>query len=210
MAAAPPCRIPDRSRSRRRPARSGSPSSASARRACSRSSVCSIAPRSRETERSGRRRPLRAPSGSGAGPVYDPRQPEYLRMNFAADQVSLGRRTAAPPSPERLTFAEWRAFAAVGGRRARIRRARWSAATSPTGFERLPAHARQGARIEAPRRPSCARSGARHGGWTVARPATSGRPTTRSSWRSAIRRLRVTRLAMSWRGRTPLYPRSFR
>ena len=45
----------------------------------------------------------------GAGPVYDPGQPEYLRMNFAAGQLNMwwpggGSVRAA----DRLSFAAWR------------------------------------------------------------------------------------------------------
>jgi uncharacterized NAD(P)/FAD-binding protein YdhS len=45
----------------------------------------------------------------GAGPVYDPRQPAYLRMNIAADQLNLwSADNAAVPPSERLAFTEWR------------------------------------------------------------------------------------------------------
>ena len=46
----------------------------------------------------------------GAGPVYDPSQPAYLRMNLAADRLSMwpaGSR--AVPAAERLSFVDWRA-----------------------------------------------------------------------------------------------------
>lgn len=45
----------------------------------------------------------------GAGPAYDPRQPDYLRMNYGADQIDAwtGRSRAVPPA-ERLTFERWR------------------------------------------------------------------------------------------------------
>ena len=46
----------------------------------------------------------------GAGPVYDPVQPAYLRMNLAADRLSMwpaGSR--AVPVAERLSFVDWRA-----------------------------------------------------------------------------------------------------
>ena len=43
----------------------------------------------------------------GAGPVYDPEQPEYLRMNFSADLVDMW--LAREHDPARLGFAEWRA-----------------------------------------------------------------------------------------------------
>jgi uncharacterized NAD(P)/FAD-binding protein YdhS len=44
----------------------------------------------------------------GAGPVYDPRQPAHLRMNFAADQVDAWwpGTTAVPPS-RRRSFVDW-------------------------------------------------------------------------------------------------------
>ena len=42
----------------------------------------------------------------GAGPVYDPAQPHYLRMNFAADMVDMW--PARDHDPERPSFAEWR------------------------------------------------------------------------------------------------------
>lgn len=45
----------------------------------------------------------------GAGPVYDPVQPEYLRMNFAADHLDLwGARSRAVPAEERRSFLDWR------------------------------------------------------------------------------------------------------
>ena len=45
----------------------------------------------------------------GAGPVYDPDQPDYLRMNFAAGQLNMwcGASHAVPPD-ERRCFVEWR------------------------------------------------------------------------------------------------------
>ncbi len=46
----------------------------------------------------------------GAGPVYDPGQPAYLRMNLASDRLSMwpaGSR--AVPAAERLSFVDWRA-----------------------------------------------------------------------------------------------------
>jgi diaminopimelate decarboxylase len=55
----------------------------------------------------------------GAGPVYDPDQPAYLRMNFAADQLDLwpaGSRAVA--SSEQLSFVQWRrAFEGAGDAR---------------------------------------------------------------------------------------------
>ncbi len=45
----------------------------------------------------------------GAGPVYDPGQPDYLRMNFAADQVDLWSATGVVPADERRSFVAWRA-----------------------------------------------------------------------------------------------------
>jgi diaminopimelate decarboxylase len=43
-----------------------------------------------------------------AGPVYDPGQPDYLRMNFAAEHVTLWSETGAVPADERRSFAAWR------------------------------------------------------------------------------------------------------
>ncbi len=46
----------------------------------------------------------------GAGPVYDPDQPPYLRMNFAADQLDMWWPTGgAVPRALRRSFVEWRA-----------------------------------------------------------------------------------------------------
>ncbi len=42
----------------------------------------------------------------GAGPNYDPGQPEYLRMNFAAEMVDMWQ--SGRPDPDRLSFTEWR------------------------------------------------------------------------------------------------------
>ncbi len=58
----------------------------------------------------------------GAGPVYDPRQPPYLRMNIASDHLSLwSADNAAVPSRERLTFSEWRGSQDLVGRAASAR-----------------------------------------------------------------------------------------
>jgi diaminopimelate decarboxylase len=59
---------------------------------------------------------LYEPHGApGAGPVYDPQQPAYLRMNFAADQLDLWwPESRAVPVGERLPFVAWRAASAGG------------------------------------------------------------------------------------------------
>ena len=45
----------------------------------------------------------------GAGPVYDPAQPGYLLMNFAADQLDMWcADSACVPRPQRLSFVDWR------------------------------------------------------------------------------------------------------
>ncbi len=45
----------------------------------------------------------------GAGPVYDPSQPGYLRMNFAADQVDAWPACSRAATAERrLSFEAWR------------------------------------------------------------------------------------------------------
>ncbi len=45
----------------------------------------------------------------GAGPVYDPSQPAYLRMNLAADRLDAWcGDNAAVPAAERLPFTAWR------------------------------------------------------------------------------------------------------
>ena len=44
----------------------------------------------------------------GAGPVYDPSQPEYLLMNFAAAHVDMWWPGSGVVSPgERRTYVEW-------------------------------------------------------------------------------------------------------
>ena len=44
----------------------------------------------------------------GAGPNYDPRQPQYLRMNFPARQVNMWwPGGGAVPQAERRSFVEW-------------------------------------------------------------------------------------------------------
>lgn len=46
----------------------------------------------------------------GAGPIYDPAQPEYLRMNFAAGQIDMWwPESRAVPPAGRQTFPVWRA-----------------------------------------------------------------------------------------------------
>ncbi|MGE3140574.1 MAG: FAD/NAD(P)-binding protein [Thermoleophilia bacterium] len=45
----------------------------------------------------------------GAGPVYDPAQPAYLRMNLAADRLDLWHgENAAVPAARRLSYTAWR------------------------------------------------------------------------------------------------------
>lgn len=43
----------------------------------------------------------------GAGPWYDPNQPGFLRMNFAAEAVDMWPPSRTP-DPDRPTFVEWR------------------------------------------------------------------------------------------------------
>lgn len=44
----------------------------------------------------------------GAGPIYDPAQPAYLRMNFAADQIDMwGSGSSVVPEPLRHSFVSW-------------------------------------------------------------------------------------------------------
>jgi diaminopimelate decarboxylase len=48
------------------------------------------------------------PGAPGAGPNYDPRQPDYLRMNFAAGQVDMwADASSAVPGAERLGLVDW-------------------------------------------------------------------------------------------------------
>jgi uncharacterized NAD(P)/FAD-binding protein YdhS len=48
----------------------------------------------------------------GAGPVYDPAQPAYLRMNLAADGLTMWPRDSqAVPAARQLSFVAWRAQA---------------------------------------------------------------------------------------------------
>jgi diaminopimelate decarboxylase len=50
----------------------------------------------------------------GAGPNYDPSQPAYLRMNFAADQLDLWWPSSeAVPASERQPFIAWSAHSGV-------------------------------------------------------------------------------------------------
>jgi uncharacterized NAD(P)/FAD-binding protein YdhS len=45
----------------------------------------------------------------GAGPIYDPHQPNYLRMNLAADHLNMWWPTSrAVPADEQMSFDEWR------------------------------------------------------------------------------------------------------
>ncbi|MGH2898334.1 MAG: FAD/NAD(P)-binding protein, partial [Solirubrobacteraceae bacterium] len=51
----------------------------------------------------------------GAGPVYDPTQPAYLRMNIADDAVDMWwPGDGAVPAAERRSFAAWRGAAGDG------------------------------------------------------------------------------------------------
>ena len=103
----------------------------------------------------------------GAGPVYDPRQPEYLRMNFAAEQVDAWPpNSRAAPDDKRLSFAQWRASQPLAGDEEYPPRAlvgRYLAAA----FDDLRAEAGGAATIEV--RPAVVRSiRPRRGGWEVA------------------------------------------
>lgn len=56
----------------------------------------------------------------GAGPIYDPGQPSYLRMNFAADAVDMWWPTSGTvPRDERRSFVMWRDSLPAGGDRGR-------------------------------------------------------------------------------------------
>ncbi|MDX6596510.1 MAG: hypothetical protein QOE87_397, partial [Gaiellales bacterium] len=49
-------------------------------------------------------------SAPGAGPVHDPAQPDYLRMNFAAGALDMWwPASRAVPRARRRSFVEWRA-----------------------------------------------------------------------------------------------------
>jgi len=53
---------------------------------------------------------------AGAGPVYDPDQPAYLRMNVAAEQLNMwGDRTRAVSAGDRRSFVDWRRETGVEG-----------------------------------------------------------------------------------------------
>ena len=43
----------------------------------------------------------------GAGAIYDPSQPDFLRMNFASRFIDAWDRTISPPSPERPSLVDW-------------------------------------------------------------------------------------------------------
>jgi uncharacterized NAD(P)/FAD-binding protein YdhS len=52
----------------------------------------------------------------GAGPVYDPAQPDYLRMNYAAEHLDLWwPESRAVPRRLRTPFVAWRAATEGGG-----------------------------------------------------------------------------------------------
>ena len=81
----------------------------------------------------------------GAGPNYDPVQPDYLRMNFAAAAVDMW--PARESDPSRPSFTEWRADVAPDNTDAYPPRAlvgRYLA----DGFERVLARAAGAIRIE--------------------------------------------------------------
>ncbi len=55
------------------------------------------------------------PGRPGCGPNYDPAQPTFLRMNFAASQVDAWPPdTTFVPAAQRLDFAQWRSRHAPG------------------------------------------------------------------------------------------------
>ena len=102
-----------------------------------------------------------------AGPVYDPRQPRYLRMNFAAEQVDMWpASTRAVPAREALSFSAWRDSQETPEREEYPPRAqvgRYLAA----GFDTLLAHAPAGVEIEL--RPASVRAIRREpSGWRIA------------------------------------------
>lgn len=72
----------------------------------------------------------------GAGPVYDPEQPGYLRMNFAADQLDMWWPDGGVvPHSRRLPFVAWRA--ADGGEAADYPPRAEAGRYLCEGFERL-------------------------------------------------------------------------
>ncbi len=102
----------------------------------------------------------------GAGPVYDPRQPDYLRMNFAADRLDMWcPRSRAVPAGERMSFVDWRG--ALDERyppRAEVGR------YLADGLMRMRRHAPQGVSIEL-RRCAVESVEQRDGAWHVATTA---------------------------------------
>ena len=143
----------------------------------------------------------------GAGPVYDPAQPRYLRMNFAADQLDMwwpaepGRAAPRPPVVRRL------ARRAGGGDEAYPPRAE-AGRYLCDGLEHaaaLRAAERRGA--AAPHAPSgrCAR--ARAAGRS--RRAARRRPMTRCWSRSGTRTPPAAGLANGWAHAAPLVPAVF-
>lgn len=108
-----------------------------------------------------------------AGPVYDPGQPDYLRMNFAAEQVDIWPpQSRAVAASERLSFAEWRKAQGDPSNEEYPPRAqvgRYLVA----GYESLRAHAADKATIEL--RPAAVRSIRRERtGWEVATGESAG------------------------------------
>ena len=143
----------------------------------------------------------------GAGPVYDPDQPAYLRMNFAADQLDMWwpASRAVPRAQRRRSSRGARRTAATTRT---IRRAARSAAISPTASRpcsrtrrrnvdvTLQPHARRDVRAQRRRLGACAPPDATR---ALRRGADRGRPPGHVGERLA--RLDARRAARS--GRVP-------
>jgi uncharacterized NAD(P)/FAD-binding protein YdhS len=112
---------------------------------------------------------------AGAGPIYDPGQPPYLRMNFAAEQIDIwGRGSTLVPLAEQQSFVSWSRAAAQacepGSYPARADVGRYLASGLATMLRHAPPYVDvsvHAARVRALCRASGSGSGS-GSGWTVA------------------------------------------
>jgi len=111
----------------------------------------------------------------GAGPIYDPGQPSYLRMNFAADAVDMWWPTSSTvPRDERRSFVAWRDSLPAGGDRGRYPPRALVGRYLADGLQAILRHAPPSTRIRV--RPTRVQAlTPRRGGWeVVGRPGSAG------------------------------------
>jgi uncharacterized NAD(P)/FAD-binding protein YdhS len=145
---------------------------------------------------------------AGAGAVYDPGQPAYLRMNFAAEHLDMWHpHTRAVPAGERLGFVDWwRAHSADGSRPDRYPPRADVGTYLADGLARMCRHAPPGVRITLRR--SAVHAARRTGStWTVT--TAEGRPRDYDELLVAVGHPQAGDGWRAWTHAAPLVPAVF-